>query len=62
MALRGKDLPMRESPADLIIEEAFGDDLPDAALEAAAGKYWEVGNPFTIAFCSGLTTCPAKPR
>jgi hypothetical protein len=33
--------------------------LPDAALEAAAGKYWEVGNPFIIAFCSGLDTCPA---
>jgi len=37
----------------LINEEAFGDDLSDAALEAAGGKYWEVGNPFTIAFCTG---------
>jgi hypothetical protein len=44
---------MRESLTDLINEEAFADDLPDAALE-----YWEVGNPFTIAFCTGLDTCP----
>ena len=42
-------------------EETLSDELPDAALEAAAGKYWEVGNPFTIAFCSGLDTCPAYP-
>jgi hypothetical protein len=50
---------MKESLTDLINRETFGEDLPDAALEAAAGKYWEVGNPFTIAFCSGLDTCPA---
>ena len=40
-------------------EETLIDELPDAALEVAAGKYWEVGNPFTIAFCTGLDTCPA---
>ena len=40
-------------------EEAIIDELPDVALEVAAGKYWEVGNPFTIGFCSGLDTCPA---
>jgi hypothetical protein len=43
-------------------EQILSDELPDVALEVASGKYWEVGNPFTIAFCSGLTTCPAKPR
>jgi hypothetical protein len=43
-------------------EEILGDQLPDVALEVAAGKYWEVGNPFTLAFCSGLTTCPARPQ
>ena len=48
---------MGESVTDL----AFYDELPDAALELAAGKCWEVGNPFTIAFCSGLDTCPAYP-
>jgi hypothetical protein len=35
------------------------DELPDAALEVAAGKPGDIGNPFTIAFCSGLDTCPA---
>ena len=50
---------MSESLTDLIDEETFGSDVSDAALEVAAGKYWEVGNPFTIAFCSGLDTCPA---
>ena len=43
-------------------EFALTDELPDAALEAAASKCWEqVANPFTIAFCSGLDTCPAYP-
>ena len=41
-------------------EETLSDELPDAALEVAASKYWEqAGNPFTLAFCSGLDTCPA---
>ena len=40
-------------------EETLSNELPDAALEVAACKYWEAGNPFTIAFCSGLDTCPA---
>jgi hypothetical protein len=43
-------------------EEILGDQLSDAALEVAAAKYWEAGNPFTIAFCTGLDTCPAQPR
>jgi hypothetical protein len=43
-------------------EEMLDDQLPDLALELAAGKYWEVSNPFTIAFCSGLDTCPARPQ
>jgi hypothetical protein len=43
-------------------EEALSAELPDAALEAAASKCWEqAANPFTIAFCSGLDTCPAYP-
>lgn len=41
-------------------EEIFCDELSDATLEIAAGKYWEVANPFTIAFCSGLDTCPSN--
>jgi hypothetical protein len=52
---------MDESLTDLMLcdEDTLSDKLPDAALEVVAGKYWEVGNPFTIAFCSGLDTCPA---
>lgn len=54
---------MRESLTDLVLDdEALNDELPDLALEIAAGKYWEVGNPFTIAFCSGLDTCPSHPQ
>jgi hypothetical protein len=45
----------------LYSEEAITDELPDVALEIAAGKCWEAGNPFTIAFCSGLDTCPSHP-
>jgi hypothetical protein len=45
----------------LYSEEAITDDLPDVALEVAAGKCWEAGNPFTIAFCTGLDTCPSHP-
>jgi hypothetical protein len=37
-------------------EQILSDELPDVALEVAAGKYGEVENPFTIAFCSGLDT------
>jgi hypothetical protein len=52
---------MSESLTDLAMDNEVGanDELPDVALEVAAGKYWEAGNPFTIAFCSGLDTCPA---
>jgi hypothetical protein len=45
----------------LYSEEAITDELPDVALEIAAGKCWEAGNPFTIAFCTGLDTCPSHP-
>ena len=52
---------MNESTIDRD-QQMLSDELADAVLEVAAGKYREVGNPFTIAFCSGLDTCPAKPR
>jgi hypothetical protein len=49
---------MDESLADLVLH----DELPDAALEIAASKCWEqVANPFTLAFCTGLDTCPSYP-
>jgi hypothetical protein len=36
---------MNESPIDSVLcdEATLTDDLPDAALEVAAGKHWEVG-------------------
>jgi hypothetical protein len=40
-------------------EQILSNELPDEALEIAAAKYAEFGNPFTIAFCTGLDTCPA---
>jgi len=40
-------------------EQALSAELPDVALEVAAGKFGEAGNPFTIAFCTGLDTCPS---
>jgi hypothetical protein len=40
-------------------EKMLSDELPNAALEVAASKCSELaGNPYTIAFCSGLDTCP----
>lgn len=52
---------MRESPTDALSYEAaiFCDEVPDAALEVAASKSSELaGNPYTLAFCSGLDSCP----
>ena len=49
---------MNESAIDRD-EQILSDELPDVALEVAAGKCGEVGNPFTIAFCTGLDTCPS---
>jgi hypothetical protein len=54
---------MRESLIDakLYDEAMFSDEPPDAALEVAASKRSELaGNPFTLAFCSGLDSCPAQ--
>jgi hypothetical protein len=49
---------MNDWTADLD-EQILSNELPDEAVEIAAGRYGEVGNPFTIAFCTGLDTCPA---
>jgi len=51
---------MRESLIDSMLrdEKILGDGLPDAALEVAAGQCSELaGNPYTLAFCSGLDSC-----
>ena len=39
-------------------EEILTFDVTDAALEAAAGTGKEQAGAFTLAFCSGLDTCP----
>jgi len=56
---------MNESLTDLMLydEKVLSDEIADGALEIAACKCWEqAGNPFTLAFCSGLDTCPSLPR
>jgi hypothetical protein len=54
---------MSESVITVYDEEVLSEALPDATLERAAGKCWEdAGNPFTLAFCSGLDTCPSSPQ
>ena len=52
---------MSESLSDLVLDDeaTLHNDLPDVALEVAGSKYWAIENPFTIAFRSGLDTCPA---
>jgi hypothetical protein len=50
---------MSESFADLVLhgEQILSHELPDAALEVAASQMYS-GNPYTLAFCSGLSSCP----
>jgi hypothetical protein len=40
-------------------EEEILFDVSDEALEAAAGSVNGKAGAFTLAFCSGLDTCPA---
>jgi hypothetical protein len=40
-------------------EEILTFQVSDEALEAAAGSVKENAGAFTLAFCSGLDTCPA---
>ena len=40
-------------------EETLTFEVSDEALEAAAGSVKEKAGAFTLAFCSGLDTCPA---
>jgi hypothetical protein len=39
-------------------EEILTFDVSDEALEAAAGTLKEKAGALTVAFCSGLDTCP----
>jgi hypothetical protein len=40
-------------------EEIFTVQISDEALEAAAGSVKEKAGAFTLAFCSGLDSCPS---
>jgi hypothetical protein len=40
-------------------EEILSFEVSDEALEAAAGSVREKAGAFTLAFCSGLDTCPS---
>lgn len=43
-------------------EETLSFDVSDAALELAGSKCWEgPAGSFTVAFCSGIDTCPSLP-
>jgi hypothetical protein len=53
---------MTESVTELYDEVLF-DEVPDAALEIAGSKMADGAvASMTLAFCSGLDTCPASPR
>jgi hypothetical protein len=47
------------SKADLTDEMNLTCDVSDEALEAAGGTVRERAAALTLAFCSGLDTCPA---
>lgn len=40
-------------------EEILSFEVSDEALEMAAGSVKEKAGAFTLAFCSGLDTCPS---
>jgi hypothetical protein len=40
-------------------DEILSFEVSDEALEAAAGSVKEKAGAFTLAFCSGLDTCPS---
>ncbi len=42
-----------------IEENIMADEVSDEALESAAGAVKDVAGAMTLAFCSGLDTCPA---
>jgi hypothetical protein len=55
---------MRELDTALHDAEGLNFELSDAALELAGSKGWEgPACSFTLAFCSGIDTCPSSiPR
>jgi len=53
---------MSELDTALYDEDVLSDEVPDAALEVAGSKSWEApASSFTVAFCTGIDTCPSYP-
>ena len=54
---------MSELTTALYDEEVLhSDEVSDVALELAGSKLWEgPAASFTVAFCSGIDTCPSSP-
>jgi hypothetical protein len=53
---------MSESITTLSDEEMLSFEIPDAALKLAGRKLCEgLSSSATVAFCSGLDTCPSSP-
>jgi len=50
---------MKDLRIDQREEEIFTIQISDEALEAAAGSVKEKAGAFTLAFCSGLDSCPS---
>lgn len=50
---------MTDTNIDQREEEILNYQVSDEALEAAAGTMKDKAGAFTLAFCSGLDTCPA---
>lgn len=56
---------MSESSINVMLydDETLSADVPDAALELAAGKLCEgPAISVTVAFCSGIDSCPSHPQ
>jgi hypothetical protein len=56
---------MSESAINVMLydDETLSTDVPDAALELAAGKLCEgPAISVTVAFCSGIDSCPSHPQ
>jgi hypothetical protein len=56
---------MSESSINVMLydDETLSTDVPDAALELAAGKLCEgPAISVTVAFCSGIDSCPSHPQ
>jgi hypothetical protein len=51
--------PMTDHNSDSTEEDILINDVTDEAIEAAAGIMKERAGTLTLAFCSGLDTCPA---